>query len=373
MNELFKNPIYVTKPLMPDISQLVEGLQNIYSSKILTNMGPYHEKLEQELKKFLKVQDLSLFNNGTIGLITALKALDLPFGSEVITTPFTFAATPHSIVWNGLKPVFCDIEPNTMTIDAEKIEALITPNTSAILPVHVYGFPCDVYEISRISKEYNLQVIYDGAHSFTTEIDEQSICNWGDITVLSFHATKLFNTIEGGALVYTNDELKEKVQNLRNFGIKDEFTVDDIGINGKLNEVQSLFGLYNLQLVDEEQKKRARISRIYETKLSGFSEISIPKMPANCSNSFQYFPILLNNNSRDKVYDMLRDKNIYARKYFFPPCTEYKVYKELGDRTSLPVTYDIADKVLCLPFYGELGEDRAETITNIIIDVVKKY
>ena len=356
---------------MPDYADLIDRIQDLYQTRMLTNLGPYHQELETKLQEFLKVKHLSLFNNATIGLITALKALDLPFGSEVITTPFTFAATPHSIVWNGLKPVFCDIEPKTMTIDPDKIENLITSKTSAILGVHVYGFPCKVDQISKIAKENHLRVIYDSAHAFTTEIDHSSICNYGDISVLSFHATKLFNTLEGGALVTNSNKINKKIKNLRNFGIKDEFTVTDIGINGKLNELQAIFGLLNLKLVEEEQNKRLSLSNLYKERLSEIEVIEIPEMPANCSDSYQYFPILINNH-RDLIFGTLRKYNIHARKYFYPPCTDYDSYQNLGDRNTLPVTYKIADRVLCLPFYGDLGEDNANMICDIIIEAISK-
>jgi len=369
MTKPFKEPIYITRPIMPDYEKLNAKIMHLYETRMLTNLGPYHQMLEEKLINYLKVDHLSLFNNATIGLITALKALDLPFGSEVITTPFTFAATPHSIVWNGLKPIFCDIEPTTMTIDPNMIPDLITPNTSAILGVHVYGFPCKVKHISNVAKENNLKVIYDAAHAFTTEVDGESICHYGDITVLSFHATKLFNTLEGGALVYNDHELHSKVKNLRNFGIQDEFTVTDIGINGKLNEIQSIFGLLNLEKVDHEKKRRKLISDVYHHRLSDSDMIIIPEMPPKTSNSFQYFPILIEDH-RDLIYDTLREYNIYARKYFYPPCTDYDCYQDMGNRATLPVTYEIADKVLCLPFYGDLGETKANIICDVIIDTL---
>ena len=367
----FNNPIYITQPILPDYKDLTSEIHNLYDSRMLTNLGPYHQKLELKLQKFLQVKYLSLFNNATIGLITALKALDLPFGSEVITTPFTFAATPHAIVWNGLKPVFCDIEPKTMTLDPDKIEGQISTRTSAILGVHVYGFPCKVGQISSIARANNLKVMYDGAHAFTTKIDQESICDFGDITVLSFHATKLFHTLEGGALVYNDPSLHKKVKNLRNFGIQDEFTVTDIGINGKLNEVQAIFGLLNLSLVKEEQNKRKTIAEIYRSRLPQLDAINIPEMPLGTSDSFQYFPILIEEH-RDLVYKTLRDYNIHARKYFYPPCTEYECYQNLGSRESLPVTYEIADKVLCLPFYGALGCENANIICDVIEIALKK-
>ena len=242
-NVLLEDRIYVTQPLLPELSEFNEHLKDIWDSKCLTNMGSKHNELESKLREVLKVPYVSLFNNGTIALLTAIKAMDLPYGSEVITTPFTFAATPHCISWNGLKPVFCDIEPETMTIDANKIEDLITPNTSAILGVHVYGFPCDVYKIEKIAKKYNLKVIYDAAHAFSTEIDGKGIGTFGDISMFSFHATKLFNTVEGGCLTYNNPDLVNKIYNLRNFGIRSEELVEDVGINGKLDEIRSVIGL----------------------------------------------------------------------------------------------------------------------------------
>ena len=255
--------IFVTSPLLPSIEDFTEQVKEIYDSKWLTNMGSKHKALEEALTIELKVPHAQLFNNGTIALLTAIKALDLPYGSEVITTPFTFAATPHCISWNGCKPIFCDIEPNTMTIDADKIENLITPNTSAILGVHVYGFPCNVKKIDEIAKKYNLKVIYDAAHAFSTEIDGVGIGNFGDITMFSFHATKLFNTIEGGCLTYKDEALIKKIYNLRNFGIQNEEVVEDIGINGKMNEFQAAWGLLNLKQYRKEQERRKVIKEIY--------------------------------------------------------------------------------------------------------------
>ncbi len=259
--------IYVTSPLLPNINDVNSLIEDIWQSKWLTNMGKYHNLLESKLKEVLKVKNVSLFNNGTIALLVAIKALNLPEGSEVITTPFTFAATPHSIIWNKLKPVFCDIEPDTMTIDANKIEELITPQTSAIIGVHVYGFPCDVEKIDKIAKKYNLKVIYDAAHAFSTEINGRGIGTFGDITMFSFHATKLFNTIEGGCLTYNDDSLVRKIYNLRNFGIQSEELVEDVGINGKMNELQAGIGLLNLNLFREEQEKRKKIKYLYDCGL----------------------------------------------------------------------------------------------------------
>jgi len=366
--------IYVTQPLLPDIKDFEKQIEEIWLSKWLTNMGEKHNELEIKLRETLKVQNCSLFNNGTIALLTALKALDLPYNSEIITTPFTFAATPHCIVWNNCKPVFCDIEPNTMTIDVNKIEALITPNTSAILGVHVYGFPCDVFGIDKIAKKYNLKVIYDAAHAFSTEINGIGIGNFGDITMFSFHATKLFNTIEGGALTYNKKELERKIFNLRNFGIKNEEIVEDVGINGKMNEFQAAMGLENLKIYKKEQQKRAEIKIFYDENLSKIKGIKIPKMPDNTTNSYQYYPIIIEDNykiSRDELYDEFKKQNILTRKYFYPACIDYECYKndlavKLAD---LKVVNNLKHKVLCLPYYSNLKQEDLNKIINIIKDV----
>ena len=363
--------IYVTQPLLPDINDFENHIRDVWHSKYLTNMGDKHNELETKLKDVLKVRYCSLFNNGTIALLTALKAMNLPYGSEVITTPFTFAATPHCIVWNNCKPVFCDIEPNNMTIDADKIENLITPNTSAILAVHVYGFPCNVEKIDKIAKKYNLKVIYDAAHAFSTEIDGIGIGNFGDITMFSFHATKLFNTIEGGALTYNNSDLVRKLYNLRNFGIRDEETVEDVGINGKMNELQAAMGLENLKIYKHEQEKRSRIFEYYSNSLAGMRNIRIPAMPKNTTNSYQYFPIIIEDDypiSRDELYNKLKANNILTRKYFYPACHDYECYKnELSVKLSnLSVCNDIKNKVLCLPYYGNLDNKILDKIITLI-------
>jgi dTDP-4-amino-4,6-dideoxygalactose transaminase len=371
MEHIISKPIYVSRPLLPSLKDLEDELSQIWESKWLTNMGVKHQQLEERLKEELKVKNVSLFNNGAIALLTALKALDLPLGSEVITTPFTFAATPHCISWNNLKPVFCDIEPHTMTIDANKIESLITDNTSAILGVHVYGFPCDVRKIEEIAKAYRLKVIYDGAHVFSTEIDGIGIGSFGDITMFSFHATKLFNTAEGGCLTYNDDNLKDKIYNLRNFGIRSQEEVADIGINGKMNEIQAAIGILNLKLYRDEQNKREIIRKRYFEKLSQIKGIRIPKMPENVTNSYQYFPIVIEDDfgiTRDQLYDKMANYNIFARKYFYPLCSDYLPYINLPSSKpiKLPVANDISRKVLCLPFYGELSLDVVDKICKVI-------
>lgn len=379
MNKLEKT-IFVTKPIAPNKEKVLKAFSDVIDSGWFTNMGKQHEIFEKEVAKYLKVEHVSVFNNGTLALITALKALNLPAGSEVITTPFTFAATPHSIAWNGLTPVFADINPDTMTLSPEAIEKAITSNTSAILAVHVYGFPCDVEAIEKIAKKHNLKVIYDAAHAFTTEINGKSICEWGDITMLSFHSTKLFNSIEGGALVYKDKLLDKKIWELRNFGIKkfenteeikegikSKDIIDDIGINGKMNEFQAAWGIETLKIVKDEQEKRRKVAEIYKKNLSDVQWIKIPEMPNNTSNSMQYFPIIVEDNKRDEIYEKLKEFNIYSRKYFYPLCSDFGCYKNYmsANPENLPVSHNIANAVMCLPFYGELAENDCEAIKQI--------
>lgn len=371
----FEKPIYVTRPLLPSMDNFIYRMKRIWESKWITNNGGQHQKLETELKKYLKVDNLSLINNGTIALQIALKALDIE--GEVITTPFTFAATPHAIAWNGLTPVFCDIDPETLNIDAKKIEPLITEKTSAILPVHVFGTPCDVEKIQKIADEYNLKVIYDGAHAFGTEIDGVGIGNYGDITMYSFHATKLFNTVEGGALACNNKELKQKIDMLKNFGIKNEEEVVFIGTNGKMNEFQAAMGLEVLKKVEEEREKRKKIQEIYYQELGDLEGISfIPKKDLEgVTSSYQYFVIRINEKqfgvSRDFVYEKLKEYNVYTRKYFFPLCSDYNCYRNLPSvaKENLPVAYKVVNEVLSLPFYGDLGAKNAEKICDIIKNI----
>ena len=365
------NKIFVTRPLLPDFDKFTEISKEIYDSQWLTNMGEKHNLFEERLKQELKVENVSLFNNGTLALLVALKALEIPKHTEVITTPFTFAATPHCIAWNDLKPVFCDIEPNTMTIDADKIEALITPKTSAILGVHVYGFPCDVEKIDAIAKKYNLKVIYDAAHAFSTEINGRGIGSYGDISMFSFHATKLFNSIEGGCLTYNNPDLIKKIYNLRNFGIRDEETVEEVGINGKMNELCAAFGLLNLDIYREEQAKREKIKEFYDEKISKIKGIRVPQMPANTTNSYQYYPIVIEDDypiTRDELYNKFREQDIMVRKYFYPACTDYDCYKNNLDVKlgRFRVTNDIKVRMLCLPYYGALTENDLERVIQVL-------
>ena len=375
MENKFETPILITKPLMPAKQNVFKLIETVMDSGWLTNMGHQHTLLEKEISDFLNVKNVSIFNNGTLALMVALKALNLPPNSEVITTPFTFAATTHAIAWNGLKPVFADISEDTMTLSPEAIKKAITPNTSAILPVHVYGFPCDVQAIDNIAKEHNLKVVYDAAHAFKTTIDNHSICDWGDITMLSFHATKLFNSIEGGALVYNDPELEKEIYELRNFGIK-KFNIPDdikegiktkdiisnIGINGKMNEFQAAWGREVLKLVDSEISARSKVADTYHELLSGVKGIKTLRMPTNTTNSMQYFPIIIDPEygvSRDQLYSYLLQHNIYSRKYFYPLCSDFECYHNFtsSNPDNLNIANRVANNVLCLPFYGELNHD----------------
>lgn len=364
---IFSRPIYVTRPLLPDLEGVFGKITETWNNKILSNCGPMHTSLEQELTKLLRVKHLSLFNNGTIALIAALKALDLK--GEVITTPFTFSATVHSIIWANLKPVFCDIDENSLCIDPNQIESLITDKTSAILGVHVFGRPCDVQAIDVIAKKYNLKVIYDAAHAFMAEIDGYGIGSFGDITMYSFHATKLFHTLEGGALSCNNEILHKQLELYRNFGILNEEQVVLPGINGKMNEIQSLVGLENLKYLEIERNKRLAIYDLYVQLLQGISGISTISIPKNVKNSLQYFPILVDKDSfgcsRNELYLKLKEYNVFARKYFYPLCCDYACYQDINS-SHITVARKIGDSVLCLPFYGDLLYNEVQQICNII-------
>lgn len=366
----FKDPIYVTRPLLPDLNLVQNHLRDIWGIKQLTNQGPKHQLLEKSLREVLGVPSLSLFNNGTIALLIAFQALEL--SGEVITTPFTFPATPHSLTWNGLTPVFCDIDPHTMTIDSNKIEALITHRTTAILGVHVYGTPCDVFEIQKIADRHGLKVIYDAAHAFGVEINNQSIGTFGDLTMFSFHATKLFHTVEGGCLTANRQELKQKIDLLKNFGIKNEEEVVLSGINGKMNEVQAAIGLANLELLAQERNKRATIENAYHTYLRDIEGISFVKRPPSVTPSMQYCVIRVNKEifgiSRNDLHEKLKEYNVMTRKYFYPLCSNYACYSHLpsAHTINLPESNLASEEVLALPFYGDLELLDIEKICYLI-------
>lgn len=366
----FNKPIYVTRPLLPPLEELSKSLQDIWDAQWLTNNGRKHKELENKLRDYLKVPQLSLFNNGTIALLVAIRALGLT--GEVITTPFTFAATAHSISWMGLEPVFVDIDPVTMCIDPNRIEQAITPRTSAIMPVHVFGTPCDVKAIQEIADKHNLKVIYDAAHAFGTEIDGTGIGNFGDITMYSFHATKLFNSAEGGALACKSEELKKKIDLLKNFGIKNEEEVIEVGINGKMNELQAAMGLAVLEHIEEERQKRAIIKQTYIENLKDIPGIKLmPDLPG-VRSSYQYFAIRIDEEefgrSRDYVYEELKKYNVYARKYFHPLCSSFECYRHLpsADPSNLPVANRIGNGVLSMPFFGGLSEEDTRKISQIV-------
>ena len=366
----FDEPIYVTRPLCPPLPLIYEKLAEVWGARWLTNMGMQHKTLEAELIRTLKVPYLSLFNNGTIALMVACQSMRL--SGEVITTPFTFAATPHVLAWHNIQPVFCDIDPVTMNIDADRIESMITPQTSAIMPVHVFGTPCDVVKIQAIADRYGLKVIYDAAHAFGVEVNGVGIGNFGDISMLSFHATKLFHTVEGGALVYNDEKLKPRIDLMKNFGIKNESEVLMPGINGKLNEVQAAVGLVVLSCVEEERAKREQMIAAYKECLGDVAGISfLPVLPHVKSNG-QYMVVRFCEEkfgkSRDEVYDTLREFNVFTRKYFYPLCSDFVCYRNLpsAGEANLPIARRVVEEVMSLPLYGELGVEGAAKISQII-------
>ena len=367
----FDEPIYVTRPLLPELSEVVARLEQVWASQWLTNAGAQHEQLEEALRRYLQVPQLSLFNNGTVALLTAVRALGLT--GSVVTTPFTFPATPHSLVWSGLEPIFCDIDPLRLTIDPAKIEAAIRPDTAAILAVHVYGVPCDVHAIETVARRRGLKVIYDGAHVFGTTIDGTGIGAFGDTTMFSFHATKLFHTAEGGALSSATPELKRAFDHLKNFGILNQEEVDVPGINGKMNELQAALGLAVLEHVAAERDKRRAIVDRYRARLSGVAGLTLlPQLPG-VSDSYQYFVLRIDaaafGLARDAVQDRLKAYNVLTRKYFFPLCSEYPCYRELPSSApaNLPVAHRAVREVLCLPLYGTLPLDAVDRICDFLL------
>ena len=350
--------IYVTQPSLPPIQDFIPYLQEIWNNKILTNGGPFHQQLEKALCEYLGVEHLALFSNGTLGLVTALQALRIT--GEVITTPYSFVATAHSLLWNGIKPVFVDVHPDTLNLDPARIEAAITPQTTAIMPVHCYGHPCDVEAIQKIADNYNLRVIYDAAHSFGVQDSGGSILRHGDLSVLSFHATKVFNTFEGGAIICPDAKTKLRIDHLKNFGFVDETTVVAPGINGKMSEINAAFGMLQLQYVDEAIAKRKSIDAAYREALKDVSGIHCVKDAGEHVANYSYFPIMVNSAyplSRDVLYQRLKDDNIFARRYFYPLITNFPMYRSLpsAQRGNLSVATSASQKVMCLPIYPELS------------------
>lgn len=351
------NPIYVTQPFLPPLEEFTGYLEQIWKNKTLTNGGPFHQELEKALCAYLGVDHISLFNNGTIALIAALQALKIK--GEVITTPYSFVATAHSLLWNGIEPVFVDIDPKTLNLDPSKIEAAITSKTTAIMPVHCYGHPCDVEAIQEIADRHNLKVIYDAAHAFGVQCDCGSVLKHGNLSVLSFHATKVFNTFEGGAIVCPDAQTKHHIDQLKNFGFVDEVTVDVAGINGKMSEINAAFGLVQLKHIDAALEARKRVDALYRSLLKDIKGIRCLEGSGEKVANYSYFPILIGEEysmTRDELYQKLKDNNIFARRYFYPLISEFPMYKNLYSSVSsnLLVAADAAKKVLCLPIYPGL-------------------
>jgi len=362
-------PINVTQPELPPLEEFIPYLEKIWDSKILTNGGPFHQQLEKALCNYLGVEHLALFTNGTIALVTALQALRIT--GEVITTPYSFVATSHSLLWNGIKPIFVDIDPGTFNLDPAKIEAAITPHTTAIMPVHCYGNPCDVEAIERIADIYNLRVIYDAAHAFGVQDQGGSILRHGDLSVLSFHATKVFNTFEGGAIVCPDAKTKQRIDYLKNFGFVDEVTVVAPGINGKMSEMNAALGLLQLQHIDQALVRRKEIDATYRVLLKGTKGISCLQDNGQKVANYSYFPILVDSDysiSRDALYEKLRDNNIYGRRYFYPLISDFPMYRgQLSAHSkNLPVASNLAIKVLCLPIYPKLSNEQIVKIVEVI-------
>lgn len=361
--------IPVTQPSLPPLAEFVPYLEQIWCNKWLTNAGPFHAELEDTLTRQLEVNYLSLFCNGTIALVVALQSLRIT--GEVITTPFTFVATAHSLLWNGIKPVFVDIDPRTFNMDPERIESAITPQTTAILPVHCYGTPCEVDRIQQIADRYGLKVIYDAAHAFGTRLNGRSLAAMGDLSVLSFHATKSFNTFEGGAIVSSERKLKQRIDFLKNFGIADEVTVVGPGINGKMNEVQAAFGLLQLKYLQAERAKRRNVDERYRAELGGIRGIGIPAMPEGVDGNFSYFPVLVQPEypiDRDALYTRMRDNGIHARRYFYPLLSEMPMYRGLASATpeNLPVAGRVSREILCLPIFADLSAEEQGKVIDVI-------
>lgn len=361
--------IYVTRPDLPPLKDFVQSLGQIWESKILTNNGPFHIEFEKQLSAYLGVNHVSVFSNGTLALITALQCLGIK--GEVITTPYTFVATVNSLHWNGIRPVFCDVEPVYGNIDADKIEALITPNTTAIMPVHVYGNPCDMQKIEAIARKHRLKVIYDAAHAFGVKQKGNSILNFGDLSILSFHATKTFNTIEGGAIISHDAATKERIDNLKNFGITDELTVTEPGINAKMNELQSAFGLLQLKDIGAHIAKRRSVAELYRRELKDIKGIRVLNDMPDTDCNYSYFPVFVGDDyslTRDGLYDMLKENSVYSRRYFYPLVSNFSPYNELPSSSgdNLPHATRLSAQVLCLPLYSDLGQDTVCKIAALI-------
>ena len=368
-------PIYVTKPYLPPLEEITPYLEDIWERKVVTNNGPYHQKLESQLCDYLGVEYLSLFANGTLALITALQALNIT--GEVITTPFSFVATAHSLWWNNIEPKFADLENKTYNLSADHIESLITPKTTAILPVHVFGNPCDVDRIQYISDTYGLKIIYDAAHAFGVKVDSKSLLSYGDLSIVSFHATKVFNTFEGGAIICHDAKMKERIDYLKNFGFADEVTVTMPGINAKMNEFQSALGLVQLKHIDDQISKRKDIDKFYRSLLISIRGITLFPQNPKATQNYSYFPILVKKEygrTRDFLYEYLKSKNIYCRRYFYPLITSFPMYSQTAETnvSSLPTAHSVSEEIICLPIYPDLSHEIVEMICHYIKDCRNK-
>ncbi|HTH94756.1 MAG TPA: DegT/DnrJ/EryC1/StrS family aminotransferase [Rhodocyclaceae bacterium] len=363
--------IYVTQPYMPPLEEFIPYLEDIWDKRILTNGGPFHQQFEQALCEYLGVEHLSLFTNGTLALVTALQALRIT--GEVITTPYSFVATAHSLLWNGLKPVFVDVDPETLNLDPARVEAAITPQTSAILPVHCYGHPCDVDAIRRVADNYNLKVIYDAAHAFGVRTQGQSLLRHGDLSILSFHATKAFNTFEGGAIICPDAKTKQHIDHLKNFGFVDEATVVAAGINGKMSELNAAFGLLQLKHVDAALARRREIAASYCQLLDDIPGIRCLPVCSSAEANHTYFPILVGKDyslKRDDLFQRFRDQDIFVRRYFHPLISDYPMYRGLvsAQPDNLQVARDASAQILCLPIYPALSNTDVERVAALIRD-----
>ena len=363
--------ITVTSPLLPSLDELNVYLKDIWQRRWITNNGHYHKELERALCEYLGVPFVSLFTNGTLPLITALQALRIT--GEVITTPFSFVATTHALWWNGIKPVFVDIDPETCNLDPEKIEAAITPRTTAIMPVHVYGRPCDTARIQEIADTYGLKVIYDAAHAFGVRVDGESVLKAGDLSTLSFHATKVYNTIEGGALVMHDEQTKRRIDYLKNFGFAGETTVVAPGINSKMDEVRAAYGLVNLRQVDRAIEARRHVADAYRTGLRGVRGIRFMDDLPGVRHNYAYFPVFVDEReygmSRDELYFKMKEHNVLGRRYFYPLISTFSTYRGLGSAhpDNLPVATRMAEQVICLPMYYGLTDEQIERILSLIV------
>ena len=363
--------ITVTSPLLPNLDDFNEMLKQIWASKWITNNGSFHKQLEKELAAYLKVPYISLFTNGTLPLITALQALRIT--GEVITTPYSFVATTHALWWNGIKPVFVDIDPTTGNINPDKIEAAITPKTTAIMPVHVYGKPCDTKRIQEIADQYGLKVIYDAAHAFGVEVNGESILNAGDLSTLSFHATKVYNTVEGGAVVMHDEKMKKRIDYLKNFGFANETTVVGPGINSKMDEVRSAYGLLNLKQVDAAIEARHQVAIKYREVLRNVEGVTFFDDIPGVRHNYSYFPIFIDAKkygmTRDELYFKMKEQNVLGRRYFYPLISEFSTYRglESAKPENLPEAHKMADSVICLPMHHALSNDDIQRILDSII------